>query len=169
LPFLALLLAGLWAASIALGQETNPPNVAAVANTNNQQEFTSSPSNATALRVKAKAEGEAKALDAARLRGEWVRLAAEAKVRKAAQAAARAARLEAVRYRAWQKAGFGWMYQLGRGVQHDFTLAAYWCRRAAEQGDAGAQYKLVVYCRIILLIVLVMCVRATWKKRVACD
>jgi len=173
LPFFALLSVALSAASIAPGQETNPPNVAAVANLNHQQEFTSSPSNSIFLPLKAKAEAEAKALEAARLRAEWrrVRLAAEAKARAEAEAqalkAARAARLDAVRFRAWQKVGFGWMYQLGRGVQHDFTSAVYWCRKAAEQGDAGAQHKLVLYCRITLLIVLVMCVWVTWKKRQA--
>ena len=36
----------------------------------------------------------------------------------------------------------GFMYDLGRGVQQDYTEAEKWYRKAAEQGDAAAQYNL---------------------------
>ena len=34
------------------------------------------------------------------------------------------------------------MYYYGRGVQQDYTAAATWFRKAAEQGHAYAQYSL---------------------------
>ncbi|MBR0097489.1 MAG: SEL1-like repeat protein, partial [Synergistaceae bacterium] len=36
----------------------------------------------------------------------------------------------------------GNMYINGRGVQQDYQQALYWYRKAAEQGDAGAQNNL---------------------------
>ncbi len=34
------------------------------------------------------------------------------------------------------------MYENGRGVAQDYAEAARWYRKAAEQGDAGAQHNL---------------------------
>ena len=39
----------------------------------------------------------------------------------------------------------GYCYDEGQGVPQDYTQAAYWYRKAAEQGDADAQYNLG-YC-----------------------
>ena len=39
------------------------------------------------------------------------------------------------------------MYRLGKGVAQDDKLAAQWFRRAAEQGDASAQYNLAMLYR----------------------
>jgi TPR repeat protein len=36
----------------------------------------------------------------------------------------------------------GYLYTLGRGVPQDYTQAAIWYRRAADQGHSGAQYEL---------------------------
>ncbi len=36
----------------------------------------------------------------------------------------------------------GWMYQEGKGVQQDDAEAVKWYRKAAEQGNAEAQYRL---------------------------
>jgi uncharacterized protein len=36
----------------------------------------------------------------------------------------------------------GWMYQRGRSVEKDGKQAVFWFRKAAEQGDARAQYNL---------------------------
>ncbi|OGT23135.1 MAG: hypothetical protein A2342_00485 [Gallionellales bacterium RIFOXYB12_FULL_54_9] len=36
----------------------------------------------------------------------------------------------------------GTMYALGQGVPQDYAQAAYWRRKAAEQGDADAQSNL---------------------------
>ncbi|MEZ7685893.1 tetratricopeptide repeat protein, partial [Neisseria flavescens] len=38
----------------------------------------------------------------------------------------------------------GLMYANGQGVRQDYTQAVQWCRRAAEQGHAGAQFNLGV-------------------------
>jgi hypothetical protein len=37
------------------------------------------------------------------------------------------------------------MYDKGRGVPQDYAKALQWYRKAAEQGDAGAQYILGLY------------------------
>ena len=36
------------------------------------------------------------------------------------------------------------MYDKGRGVPQDYSQAVKWYRKAAKQGDASAQYNLVV-------------------------
>ncbi len=36
----------------------------------------------------------------------------------------------------------GYHYAIGRGVPQDYTQAAIWYRRAADQGHSGAQYEL---------------------------
>ncbi len=36
----------------------------------------------------------------------------------------------------------GFMYETGRGVPQNYTMAAHWYRRAAEQGNDTAQYTL---------------------------
>lgn len=36
----------------------------------------------------------------------------------------------------------GSLYQTGQGVRQDDAQAAYWFRKAAEQGDSDAQFKL---------------------------
>ena len=36
----------------------------------------------------------------------------------------------------------GFMFETGRGVPQNYTDAAMWYRRAAEQGDSLAQYSL---------------------------
>jgi TPR repeat protein len=36
----------------------------------------------------------------------------------------------------------GYMFETGRGVPQNYTEAAMWYRRAAEQGDGLAQYSL---------------------------
>src|SRR5215468_4768647 len=38
----------------------------------------------------------------------------------------------------------GWMYETGKGVARDEALATRWYRKAAEQDDAKAQYRLGV-------------------------
>src|SRR4051812_11291637 len=40
------------------------------------------------------------------------------------------------------QAQLGFMYQYGRGVPQNYTLAYYWYRRGAEQGNALAQHLL---------------------------
>lgn len=40
------------------------------------------------------------------------------------------------------QAYLGFMYQYGRGVPQNYTLAYYWYRRGAEQGNAAAQHSL---------------------------
>src|SRR5258708_26791723 len=40
------------------------------------------------------------------------------------------------------QAYLGYLYAVGRGVPQDYTQAAIWYRRAAEQGHSGAQYEL---------------------------
>jgi TPR repeat protein len=40
------------------------------------------------------------------------------------------------------QAYLGFMYQYGRGVPQNYTLAYYWYRRGAEQGNAAAQHQL---------------------------
>jgi TPR repeat protein len=40
------------------------------------------------------------------------------------------------------QAHLGFMYQYGRGVPQNYTLAYYWYRRGAEQGNATAQHLL---------------------------
>lgn len=40
------------------------------------------------------------------------------------------------------QAGLGRSYELGRGVPQDFVRAAYWYRKAAEQGSPSAQFSL---------------------------
>jgi TPR repeat protein len=40
------------------------------------------------------------------------------------------------------QAYLGFMYETGRGVPQNYTDAAMWYRRAAEQGDSLAQYSL---------------------------
>ena len=36
----------------------------------------------------------------------------------------------------------GWCYENGNGVPKDYTQAVYWYRKAADQGEAIAQYNL---------------------------
>jgi uncharacterized protein len=36
------------------------------------------------------------------------------------------------------------MYDTGKGVSHDSAMAAYWYRKAAEQGNAPAEQNLAV-------------------------
>ena len=36
------------------------------------------------------------------------------------------------------------MYEEGRGVEQDYATAVEWFRKAADQGDANAQYNLGV-------------------------
>ena len=38
------------------------------------------------------------------------------------------------------------MYRQGHGVPQDYAQAAVWYRKAAEQGDAGAQFNLGTMC-----------------------
>jgi TPR repeat protein len=40
------------------------------------------------------------------------------------------------------QAKLGFMYQYGRGVPQNYSLAYYWYRRGAEQGDPAAQHLL---------------------------
>jgi uncharacterized protein len=54
----------------------------------------------------------------------------------------------------WRKTGdtraqgnIGVMYAHGEGVPQDYAEAVKWFRRAAEQGDAHAQYNLAVQAR----------------------
>jgi TPR repeat protein len=158
LPRLALLSVALSAASIAPGQDTNPSTVAAGGNSNVQQEFTLSSSNSISFLVKtdqerltaeagAKAAAEAKALEAARLKAGQERLAAEAKAREEA-------RLKAKQQQTLRSV-LAWMDKLARGVPQDFATAVNWHHKAAEQGNADAQYNLGLFCRIILLVLLV--------------
>src|SRR5215217_9962 len=46
---------------------------------------------------------------------------------------------DAERGNARAQAYLGFMYQYGRGVPQNYTLAHYWYRRAAEQGNPVAQ------------------------------
>src|SRR5687767_1923227 len=54
-------------------------------------------------------------------------------------AAARKLGPDAERGNARAQAYLGFMYQYGRGVPQNYTLAHYWYRRAAEQGNPVAQ------------------------------
>jgi TPR repeat protein len=57
-------------------------------------------------------------------------------------AAARRIGPAAERGNARAQAYLGFMYQYGRGVPQNHTLAVYWYRRGAEQGNAVAQHLL---------------------------
>jgi TPR repeat protein len=39
----------------------------------------------------------------------------------------------------------GLMYEIGQGVPQDHAEAAQWCRKAADQGYAPAQFQLDIY------------------------
>ena len=47
-----------------------------------------------------------------------------------------------------QSVALGWLYHHGEGVPEDAETAAAWYRKAADRGDARAQFNLGVMCTL---------------------